>query len=253
MKDAGSVPLDNASLAAFNTSFTDIYKQWLASLTETGSRHFGVLSYFQSIKPYIVKHKVLLSAMILALSVQVAYSLLLPFAYQFITDTVIINKDLTLLVIALSVVGCAFLLRIGAGSIGEYYKGRLGVSVGQDIRVNLYKHLQTLSPLFYQQRGVAELNSRLTGDCQTIEQGVTDFIPNSIQHTAIGILSLSLLFYIEWHLALLTLLALPIILFASKPFAKKAATLAHQRKDQSNILTATIQEDLNTHLVRKGK
>jgi hypothetical protein len=53
--------------------------------------------------------------------------------------------------------------------VGSYLTERLGQSIGNDLRVRLYHHLQELSLAYYGTNRVGAILNTLTGDVQTIQ------------------------------------------------------------------------------------
>jgi ABC-type multidrug transport system fused ATPase/permease subunit len=53
--------------------------------------------------------------------------------------------------------------------VGSYLTERLGQSIGNDLRVRLYHHLQELSLAYYDTNRVGAILNTLTGDVQTIQ------------------------------------------------------------------------------------
>ena len=86
-----------------------------------------------------------------------------------------------------------------------------GSARSQDLRVQLFAHLQTLSIGFYSRNRAGVIISRLTNDVEALDQLVEDGMATLIQSglTLIGVVVI--LFVLDPHLALLTFLALPVL------------------------------------------
>lgn len=133
-------------------------------------------------------------------------------------------------------------------SCGQYlmtYLGHLfGVLVEADIRSALFVHLQELDFEFYDKNRTGKLMSRLTGDLFEITElahhGPEDLLISTL--TIIG--ALSFMFYMEWRLALVVSILLPIFI----------AVIISRRKSMSSASTevkkklAGINADIETSL-----
>ena len=64
--------------------------------------------------------------------------------------------------------------------VASYTTERVGQSIGNDLRVRLYHHLQELSLAFYDSNRVGTILSTLTTDVQTIQSFRVDFDPQHL-------------------------------------------------------------------------
>lgn len=106
----------------------------------------------------------------------------------------------------------AYTLRAFFYYIVTYYGHTFGVLVEADIRRDLFKHMQGLSHGYYDKNRTGQLMSRLTADLNDITElahhGPEDIFISTL--TIVG--SLGILFTIQWKLALVIALILPIFL-----------------------------------------
>ncbi len=110
------------------------------------------------------------------------------------------------------VVGLAYVLRSFCYFVMSYWGHTFGVLVEADIRSDLFSHLQTLDFSFYDHTRTGQLMSRLTGDLFEITElshhGPEDLLISVL--TIVG--SLVFLFRIEWRLALIVMLLIPVFI-----------------------------------------
>ncbi len=141
-------------------------------------------------------------------------------------------------------VGVAYLLRAVCNYVMTYWGHTFGIRVEADIRADLFRHLQTLDFEFYDRTRTGSLMSRLTGDLFEITElshhGPEDLLISVL--TVVG--ALVLMFTIEWRLALVVAVLIPIFL---------AVTMA-QRRDLTRTSVnvkkklAVINEDIEASL-----
>ena len=107
----------------------------------------------------------------------------------------------------------AFLLKAGMHFIITYWGHMFGVRVEADLREDLFVHIQSLDFEFFDRNRTGQLLSRMTGDLFEITElshhGPEDLFIASV--TIIG--AIIIMFTIQWKLALLILILIPIFLF----------------------------------------
>ena len=112
----------------------------------------------------------------------------------------------------MAIVAIAYLLRAFAQYIMTYWGHTFGVRVEADIRRDLFNHFQVLDFEFYDKNRTGNLMNRLTGDLFEITElshhGPEDVLISTL--TIIG--SLIFMFMMEWRLALVIAILLPIFL-----------------------------------------
>ncbi|MET0017756.1 ABC transporter transmembrane domain-containing protein [Oscillibacter sp.] len=110
----------------------------------------------------------------------------------------------------MAVVVAAFTLRAGLSYVISYYGHTFGILVEADIRRDLFHHMQDLSFGYYDKNRTGQLMSRLTADLFDITElahhGPEDLFISAV--TIIG--SLAVMFSIQWRLAIVIALILPV-------------------------------------------
>ncbi|HEV3055273.1 MAG TPA: ABC transporter ATP-binding protein [Solirubrobacteraceae bacterium] len=126
-----------------------------------------------------------------------------------------------------------------------YLVGWVGQRALQDLRVQLFAHLQTLSIGFYSRNRAGVIISRLTNDVEALDQLVSDGLATLFQSglTLIGVVVI--LFVLDPHLALLTLLALPILFVGGVAFRIASADAYRLTREKIASITGYLQETLS--------
>ena len=99
-----------------------------------------------------------------------------------------------------------------------YLTGWVGQRALQDLRIQLFAHLQTLSVGFYSRRQAGVLISRLTNDVQALDQLVSDGVVTLFGSSLTLIGTAGILLWLDVRLALLTFLIFPVLGIASLAF-----------------------------------
>ena len=144
----------------------------------------------------------------------------------------------------MGIVGIAYVIRAVCYYIMTYWGHTFGARVEADIREDLFRHLQTLDFEFYDENRTGALISRLTGDLFDI----TELAHHGPEDLLISLLTLAgamiVMFRIEWRLALVVLILVPVFLF----------TVIRQRTGMSEasknvkVKMATINSDIESSI-----
>ncbi len=134
----------------------------------------------------------------------------------------------------------------GVGYLGQFFfMGMLGQRVVADLRAALHQKILELSPNFFAQRGTGELLSRFSTDIGSVEFAVTYGIAAYVRDSMQLAFLLALSFYIDWRLALLTFVAVPVTLVPVVRFAKRLKAIATQGQAQMGRLTQAFHESIS--------
>ena len=110
----------------------------------------------------------------------------------------------------------------------------IGGRIVFDLRRKLYKHLHCLSLNYFESRGSGEIMSRLMNDVAAITSLVTGTALNTIISLFTAVAILGLLFYLNWTVALLAVVVLPLHYFGYYLFRKR---LSYQSWKQSEKIS----------------
>jgi ABC-type multidrug transport system fused ATPase/permease subunit len=150
---------------------------------------------------------------------------------------------------ALDVIVAAFLLSAVIYAIATYAQtylvGWVGQRALQDLRVQLFRHLQSLSIGFYSRNRAGVIISRLTNDVEALDQLVEDGLATLIQSglTLLGVVVILLV--MDFHLALLTFLALPLLGLGALLFRIASADAYRLTRERIAAITGYLQESLS--------
>jgi len=133
----------------------------------------------------------------------------------------------------------------GATYVQTYLVGWIGQRVLQDLRAQIFAHLQTLSVGFYERRQAGAIISRLTNDVQALDQLVTDGVVTLVGSSLLLVGTAVILFLLDAELALLTYLVFPVLGIASVAFRVVSADAYRLTREKVAAITAYLQESLS--------
>ncbi|MDW5595505.1 ABC transporter ATP-binding protein [Conexibacter stalactiti] len=137
------------------------------------------------------------------------------------------------------------LLYWGATYLQTYMTGWVGQRALQDLRIQVFQHIQSLSLGFYSRNRAGVVISRLTNDVQALDQLVTDGVTTLFQSTLmlLGVIVTLLIFDAE--LALWTFLAIPLLALAALAFRIASADAFRRTRERIAAITGYLQETLS--------
>ena len=210
-------------------------------LRQTGGRGRKLRGLVELLRPYRGRTLLMLVSLLFATAAQLAPPPLAKLAI----DEGITPRDtrtLTLVVIAFLVTAVIYW---GASYAQTYLVGWVGQRSLQDLRVQIFTHLQTQSVGFYSRRQAGVLISRLTNDVQALDQLVSDGIVTLFGSTLTLVGTAAILVLLDAELALLTFLVFPILALGSLVFRIVSADAYRATREKVALITAYLQESLS--------
>ncbi len=139
----------------------------------------------------------------------------------------------------------AYLLRSGLQFVVTYWGHIFGVLVEADIRRDLFAHLQTLSFGFYDKNRTGHLMSRMTAELFEITElahhGPEDLFISGV--TVAG--AIVIMFTIQWRLALVMLILIPLALAVVTLNRRRMAEAAKKVKQVTAGINADIESSIS--------
>jgi ABC-type multidrug transport system fused ATPase/permease subunit len=182
---------------------------------------------------------------IFSLFAATATALAPPFLAKYALDDGIRRHDLDKLWLIVAAFLLAGLANWGMSYVQTYLTGWVGERILADLRIKLFRHLQRLSLGFYERTRAGVIISRLTNDVEALDQLVTDGVTTLVQSTLFLFGTAIILFFLDWRLALATLLVLPLMFVATAIFRVRSARAYRAVRERLGLVTATLAEDIS--------
>jgi ATP-binding cassette subfamily B protein len=180
-----------------------------------------------------------------AMLVATGAGLAAPYLAKVAIDSAIVPQDLTALAYIVAAYLVILIVGFGAQGIQTYEIGYAGERILTDLRGDLFGHLQGLELGFYERNRAGVLISRLTNDIEALQQLVTDGLTSTVQSTLTLVGSTVILFWLDWRLALATIVVFPLMAVATALFRNYSARAYRRMRERLGLVTATLQEDLS--------
>lgn len=167
-----------------------------------------------------------------------------PLLYRDLIDNVLPNRNFGRLNwLALGMIGIP-ILSGGINVVQRFFSSRAGEGIIFDLRQQMYEHLQRMALRFFTNTKAGEIMSRFNNDVVGAQNAITGTIPNILTNTVTLVSTLVIMISIEWRLAALALVVLPLFLLPARRVARTLRALRREASEEnaemSNILNETL-------------
>jgi subfamily B ATP-binding cassette protein MsbA len=201
----------------------EIYKRLLTYLTPYKGRlawsvvFMGLTSALVSAQAYLVKP--VLDKVILAKNMELG--LLLPPALVLVT------------------------MLKGAAAYGrDYLMGWVGQKIVNDIRDQLYTHVESLSVSYFTRTPTGVIISRIVNDVNLVQGAITRAPSSLVQGIFTMVALTGYILYLNWRLAAFSIIVLPLAGFALSRFSRRFRKASTTMQEQIGVLTTHLHETI---------
>ncbi|MDQ0902148.1 ATP-binding cassette subfamily B protein [Paenibacillus sp. V4I7] len=166
-----------------------------------------------------------------------------PLVMKEIIDTAIPKGNVKLLA------GMALLmlfLPVVSGILGVW-QNHLNTKVTQgvirDLGQSLFHNLQRQSMAFFTDARSGEIVQRITGDVQAVQSVVTSLVVSSITQIVIVVSTIGILFALDWKLAIISVLILPLFVLPVKKVSRLRKSLRTETQKVRSDITSQLSEN----------
>ncbi|MBW8908716.1 MAG: ATP-binding cassette domain-containing protein [Mesorhizobium sp.] len=194
--------------------------------------------------PYVTRYRKLAIGAIISLIVAAVTTLALPMAVRRMIDhgfqasgTIFIAEYFAALV--------AMAALLAAASASRYYFViTLGERVVADIRRDVFAHVTTLSPAFFDQAHSGEIVSRLAADTTQVKSAVGATASLALRNAILGLGALAMMVFTSPKLSGLVIAAIPVIVLPLVAFGRSVRRKSRQAQDTLAEATAYASEQI---------
>jgi ABC-type multidrug transport system fused ATPase/permease subunit len=126
-----------------------------------------------------------------------------------------------------------------------YLVGWVGQRALQDLRLQIFSHLQSMPIGFYERNRAGALISRMTNDVEALDSLVTDTVVTLFTATLTLLGTIVILISFDLELALLTFLIFPLMALGSLAFRIASADAYRRTRETISHISAYLQETLS--------
>jgi ATP-binding cassette, subfamily B, bacterial MsbA len=145
-----------------------------------------------------------------------------------------------------------FLLRCLADFVSGYAFQHIGLGVTTDIRNDLYRSILEQSSRFHAEHPSGELVARVINDVSMMQNAVSNRLLDLFQQSFTLVALLALLLSTHFRLALISLIAAPLLLYPIVRFGKGMRRTSHRSQERMADLASLMTEGVRGHRVVKA-
>jgi len=182
---------------------------------------------------------------VICLGFSTGFALAVPWLLAWIIDMGFQHGQIgPLLLVALAILVTSSLRGLFAYGQG-YLSQAVSCLVAYDLRDRVYDHLQRLSFSFHDEAETGQLMSRLTVDIEAVR----NFIPLGLLRALLAFVTFGavsiILFRLDWHLALVTMICVPILILLTVQVARRLRPMWQSVQNETGALGTVMQESLS--------
>jgi ABC-type multidrug transport system fused ATPase/permease subunit len=200
---------------------TNLFKRILKYTKPYKKRYYGVvmfailLSFFAALRPYLLKQTV---------------------------DEYVAPKDEHGLLFYITMMGAVLLFETLSQFYFVYWANWLGQDIIKDIRTKLFQHILSFRMKYFDHAPVGQLVTRSVSDIEQIarifSQGLFMIISDMLKMVVV----LVFMFYMNWRLTWIVILAMPILVYITRIFQRKMQVAFEEVRNQVANMNTFVQE-----------
>lgn len=154
------------------------------------------------------------------------------------------NFDKSALVTLFVVYIVAHLLKVLFTYLDLLYFQNIAFKIVQDMRVEVYEHVQKLSLSFFDRTPIGTLVSRITNDTEAIKDFYVSVLSTFVKNIVFLVGILVAMFLLNVKLALFSLVLIPIMFAIMVLYRRKSAAFYLEVRNQLSVLNAKLNESI---------
>ncbi|EJQ96075.1 hypothetical protein IGW_01262 [Bacillus cereus ISP3191] len=195
---------------------------------------------------YMKPYKGLLALAFLFLVGATVTEMMGPFLIKQFLDEHLVprNFDQSALVTLFVVYIVAHLLKVLFTYLDLLYFQNIAFKIVQDMRVEVYEHVQKLSLSFFDRTPIGTLVSRITNDTEAIKDFYVSVLSTFVKNIVFLVGILVAMFLLNVKLALFSLVLIPIMFAIMVLYRRKSAAFYLEVRNQLSVLNAKLNESI---------
>src|SRR6202167_6319390 len=200
----------------------------------------GYRRAFRFILPYRARLVLVLMAGIAA----TGFGLLQPYISKLLIDDALAKRNIRMLLIVSGLMFGVTVLGFVLNILSSYQYVRVSAAVLFDMRVALYRHLQTLSPRFWARTKLGDVVSRINNDIAEVQRVSADSLLSVLSNVVFLIGSAAIMIALSPRLFLVSVAAVPASVWALQHYQHRLAARVRAVRERSSDIGSFLLETL---------
>lgn len=167
-----------------------------------------------------------------------------PYMLKITVDEYVQPQNKTGLLLYIGLMGVVLLLEVLSQFFFTYWASWLGQDIVKDMREKLFDKIISFRMRYFDNEPVGKLVTRAVSDIESIasifSQGLFMIVSDLLKMFVV----LCIMFYMNWKLSCIVLVAMPILLYATRVFQQHMKTAFQEVRTQISNLNTFVQERL---------
>jgi ATP-binding cassette, subfamily B, bacterial len=211
-------------------------------LTQAPGKGSARLRPLLELAPYVARYRGRATLALIALTVAAITTLLVPVAVRRMIDFGFSPEGIALINSYFSVMIAVVAVLAGASAARYYLVMTIGERIVADLRRDVFAHLMSLSPAFFDSARSGELISRLTADTTQIKSAVGASVSIALRNLMLFVGATAMMVITSPRLSGFVLLAIPLIVIPLVAFGRWVRRLSRNAQDTLADATAYASE-----------
>ena len=200
---------------------------------------------------YSYRYKWHMIAVIILSTIASAMSAVPAWLSKKFVDDVLINQNKEMFLWIIGGIFAATVIKVVSSYYSEIASNFVTETIKREIKIDIFSHLEKLPISYFKKNKLGDTLSKLTND--TTSLGRIGFIIFDMFKELLTVLILTgRMFQVDYILALVSLVLLPLIIRVVRKFTKKIRKYGRERQDTTGKVTAFTQETLSGIFVIKA-
>jgi ABC-type multidrug transport system fused ATPase/permease subunit len=167
-----------------------------------------------------------------------------PYLLKQTVDEYIKPEDKHGLLLYVILMAAVLLLEVVAQFYFTYWANWLGQDIIKDIREKLFHHITSFKMKYFDNEPVGKLVTRSVSDIESIASIFSQGLFMIVSDVLKMIVILGIMFFMNWKLSIIVLLAMPVLIYATDVFQKKMKVAFNDVRNEIANLNTFVQERL---------
>ena len=189
-------------------------------------------------KPYQKRFN---GVIIFAISLSV-FAALRPYLLKQTVDGYITTQDQQGLLLYVVLMGIVLILEVFSQFYFVYWSNWLGQDIVKDIRTTLFRHILSFRMKYFDHVPVGQLVTRSVSDIESIARIFSQGLFMIISDLMKMVVVLAFMFYMNWKLTWIVIVAMPILVYFTRIFQKKMQIAFEEVRTQIANMNSFVQE-----------
>jgi ATP-binding cassette subfamily B protein len=193
---------------------------------------------------FIVPYWPRLAVILLTGVVATAFGLAQPYISKLLIDDALLQHNFRMLLIVSGLMVGVTVVGFALNILSSYQYVRVSASVLFDMRLALYRHLQTLSPRFWAARKLGDVVSRINNDIAEVQRVSADSLLSVLSNVVFLIGSAVIMAWLNLRVFLISAAVIPVSIWALRHYQQRLATRVRAVRERSADIGSFLLETL---------